>query len=336
MVQAFKQAGDASNYTIGGVRFWFNRLIDDTVTPVQYEGHLDLGNVVEGPQESEKEEVEHFTAKSGSRKRDRKVNRDISEDIVLTLDELAPENLRYFFQGGDLVQRPAIAATPPSDWAATTAYVVGDFVKPTTPNGFYAICIVAGTSDAGEPTWPTADGGTVVDATVTWQVWEATQIADEVLKLDRTTKRILRKGYNAESIVVKDITDVTTYVEDTDYTVVDIIGDWKGIQRIEGGAIADGDLVRVSYDYATRKLERFSPQTELEVIGQCVLFGVSDTGDEFMRYINRAQIEPEGGFDIDDEDWSTFQLRVSILDDSDANPDEPFGIFDHFGVGADI
>ncbi len=335
MVQAFTQAGDASNYTIGGIRFWFNRLIDATTTPKRYEGHLDLGNVVEAPQESEKEEVEHFTAKTGSRKRDRKVNRDISEDVVITLDEPTVENLRHFFQGGAVIQRPAIAATPPADWVTVTAYALGDFVKPTTPNGFYAQAIVAGTSDAGEPTWPTTDLTTIVDATVTWRMYEDTQVADEVMQLDRTTVRILRRGFNAESIVVKDITDVTTFVKDTDYTEVAIIGDWVGIKRITTGAIADGDLVRVSYDHATRLLERFQPQTSLEVIGQFVLFGVSDTGNEHLRFVNKAQIEPEGSFDLDDEDFSTFQLRVSILDDSDDNAAEPFGTFDNLGTGAD-
>ena len=336
MVQSFKQAGDAANYTIGGIRAWFNRLVDDSVTPNRYEGFIDLGNVVEAPQESEVEDVEHFTAKTGTRKRDRKVSRDITEDIVLTLDEPSVENARHFFRGDVVVDRPAIAATPPSDWAATTAYVVGDFVKPTTPNGFYAQATVAGTSDAGEPTWPTTDLVTIVDATVTWRMYEATQVSDEVILLEKGTTKILFKGFLAESIVVKDITDTTTYVKDTDYTEEAILGGWIGIKRIAAGTIAEGDFLRVSYNHAARKLQRFSPQTNSEVIGQFVLFAVSDTGNEFMRFINKAQIEPEGAFDFDDEDFSTFQLNVAILDDSDTNPNTPFGLFDHVGVGSDI
>lgn len=57
----------------------------------------------------------------------------------------------------------------PSNWAATTAYALGDLCKPTTPNDYWYICTVAGTSDATEPTWPTTIGGTVVDATATWE-----------------------------------------------------------------------------------------------------------------------------------------------------------------------
>jgi hypothetical protein len=59
-------------------------------------------------------------------------------------------------------------ATLPT-WAVSTAYSVGDRVVPTTGNGYYYECTVAGTSDAAtEPTWPTTIGGTVVDGTVTW------------------------------------------------------------------------------------------------------------------------------------------------------------------------
>lgn len=52
-------------------------------------------------------------------------------------------------------------------WAATTAYQVGDVVRPTTGNGHVFRCTVAGTSGGTEPTWvvtglrETADGGTV-------------------------------------------------------------------------------------------------------------------------------------------------------------------------------
>lgn len=55
-----------------------------------------------------------------------------------------------------------------SDWAASTAYVRGDYVQPTTATGLTYECTTAGTSDASEPTWPTTAGGTVVDNTVTW------------------------------------------------------------------------------------------------------------------------------------------------------------------------
>lgn len=56
-----------------------------------------------------------------------------------------------------------------SDWAATTAYSLGDIVIPTTENSYYYECTTAGTSSGTEPvTWDTTPGGTTSDNTVTW------------------------------------------------------------------------------------------------------------------------------------------------------------------------
>lgn len=52
-------------------------------------------------------------------------------------------------------------------YAAETSFVLRDVVHPG--NGYFYICTVAGTSGGSAPTWPTTDGATVVDGTVTWQ-----------------------------------------------------------------------------------------------------------------------------------------------------------------------
>lgn len=54
-------------------------------------------------------------------------------------------------------------------WVATTAYVHGDKVTPTSRNGHVYTVLTAGTSAATEPTWTVGDGSTVTDGTVTWQ-----------------------------------------------------------------------------------------------------------------------------------------------------------------------
>ena len=48
-------------------------------------------------------------------------------------------------------------------------YAVGNYAWPTVPNGRLYKCTVAGTTGASEPSWPTTDGGTVADGTVTWK-----------------------------------------------------------------------------------------------------------------------------------------------------------------------
>lgn len=58
-----------------------------------------------------------------------------------------------------------------SSWAPNTAYQVGETVTPqgAAGNGHVYRCTVAGTSGTTQPAFPTGDGATVVDNTVTWK-----------------------------------------------------------------------------------------------------------------------------------------------------------------------
>jgi len=61
----------------------------------------------------------------------------------------------------------------PETWVKATAYTVGDLVKASTYNSHSYLCTVAGTSHATtEPTWPTTNGTTKVDNTVTWTTYD--------------------------------------------------------------------------------------------------------------------------------------------------------------------
>lgn len=53
-------------------------------------------------------------------------------------------------------------------WVASTAYTVGQFVKPTTENRHSYKCTTAGTTNSTEPTWGTTLAGTTTDNTVIW------------------------------------------------------------------------------------------------------------------------------------------------------------------------
>lgn len=56
-----------------------------------------------------------------------------------------------------------------AEWVTVTAYSLGNMIEPTTPNTYVYRCTTAGTSAAGEPTFPTAAiGDTVADGTVVW------------------------------------------------------------------------------------------------------------------------------------------------------------------------
>lgn len=72
-----------------------------------------------------------------------------------------------FIEGNTSVAAPDALPTYTA-WAATTAYTLGAFRRPTAANGRYYQVTVAGTSAGSEPTWPTILGTSVVDGTVTW------------------------------------------------------------------------------------------------------------------------------------------------------------------------
>lgn len=60
-----------------------------------------------------------------------------------------------------------------AQWAATTAYTVGQYVRqvatlPTASNAAVFRCTVAGTSGASEPGWSTGSSSTTVDGTASW------------------------------------------------------------------------------------------------------------------------------------------------------------------------
>lgn len=64
--------------------------------------------------------------------------------------------------------RLEVGFDPPA-WEASTAYGLGQQVVPPGLNGYVYACTTAGTSDSGEPTWPTTIGGDVTDGTAEWE-----------------------------------------------------------------------------------------------------------------------------------------------------------------------
>lgn len=59
-------------------------------------------------------------------------------------------------------------AADPAVWAASTAYSLGDAVRPATRDGRTYECTTAGTSGASEPSFDTTVDNTTADNTATW------------------------------------------------------------------------------------------------------------------------------------------------------------------------
>jgi hypothetical protein len=65
-----------------------------------------------------------------------------------------------------------------NQWKASTAYVVGDYIVPTTANGRCYRCKTAGTSGATQPTWGTTLEGDTSDGSVVWTCKEYFSISE--------------------------------------------------------------------------------------------------------------------------------------------------------------
>ena len=101
-------------------------------------------------------------------------------------------------------------------WVASTAYVLGDMVVPTTLDGNVYVCTTAGTSGASEPTWDTTEGNTTADNTAVWTTYAAenTQVIlagmDEVEGLAGLMSSVLA-GINVKEVGPVQNKDATRY-----------------------------------------------------------------------------------------------------------------------------
>ena len=111
----------------------------------------------------------------------------------------------YIDTNGAIVVR--LFNSPSTAWVASNAQNVGDAVIPTTANGYFYECTVAGTTDTSEPTWPTSVGATVVDNTVTWT---CRQVADMTFN---TADSVIAAGTNYHIEVVENSNDWYIFVD---------------------------------------------------------------------------------------------------------------------------
>ena len=96
--------------------------------------------------------------------------------------------------------------TPPPAWQASTAYAVGQIISPSSSNGHFYQCTVAGTSGGTPPNWPT-DGSTFTDGTATWKdMGTQTTIASEALTFDSSGKLAAPAG-NISGITASGLAD---------------------------------------------------------------------------------------------------------------------------------
>lgn len=111
-----------------------------------------------------------------------------------------------YTEGGETLSSTSVVLTAADSWgvtwAADTPYTYGTVVIPPTPNGLLYRCVLAGTSDAGAPPFPTVAGQTVPDNSTVWAcLGDAINIftSDAVLWSTLTTSASYAAIYDAQS-----------------------------------------------------------------------------------------------------------------------------------------
>jgi len=132
----------------------------------------------------------------------------------------------------------------PSMWVATTAYSVGDIVRPPTDNDFVYECTVGGTSGGSEPAWETTQDNTFSDNDITWKAHENYSLAYTTLA--GGDKTIQAKGGGGREIVFAEKTGITSHRSGTVTHTAFMTSSTKAIEMITTAStttVGDNDIV---------------------------------------------------------------------------------------------
>ena len=133
--------------------------------PSQHEGQVNMLSTVDSGvmKRPPSQWVANVTTDNWDDAKIHTINRDVDNRYVVVVTD---GDIQVFDTADG--SEKAVTFNGWDDWAATTAYVIGDVISPTTFNGFLYRCTTAGTSAGSEPTFGTTLGGTTADNTATW------------------------------------------------------------------------------------------------------------------------------------------------------------------------
>ena len=121
--------------------------------------------------------------------------------------------------------------------------------------------------------------------------------------------------YNATIVVVKDVTDATTYVEDTDYTL-----DAKAgfITILAGGSITTGDVLHVTVTAPAITYDVSATMKNAALTGRFTVVTSSQTGNNFKYIFKKLSVTQDGDFLLKGEEISVLSFAgAAMLDDVD-------------------
>jgi len=143
----------------------------------------------------------------------------------------------------------------------------------------------------GTPSAVSVSGSTVTDEAVTGY-------KDKIF---RTAQRKI------SSVVLTNSAASTTYVLDTDYEITD--ADLGLIKVLSGGAITDGQALKIDYTYGSMTSNKVAGGTNSNIIMKVLFDGVNQA-DQAKAVVNvlEAVLSPQSGVDFLADDFTSIEL----------------------------
>lgn len=116
---------------------------------------------------------------------------------------------------------------------------------------------------------------------------------------------------NPAAVVVTDSTATTTYVANTDYEVRA-----AGIFILEGGAIEDGDSLKVDYTYVS--YDKIEAMTTGSITLELLFEGLNEanSGEPVIVDVYRVQLSPTKALSLLGDKFADLQVDAEVLKDS--------------------
>ena len=147
----------------------------------------------------------------------------------------------------------------------------------------------------GEAEQRTGTGGTVSSEQITARLGKFVELAHS----------------DISAVTVKDNTGATTYVSGTDYDLNTAMG---MVRALKGGAITDGSVLKVGYTWAAESGYKVKGSTRPIVNVALRLDGTNNSDGLPIRvYVWKAQIRPDGEFDIMGEDYQKLSFSGTMI-----------------------
>ena len=113
------------------------------------------------------------------------------------------------------------------------------------------------------------------------------------------------------AVVVQDVTDTTTYVEGTDYSVDN--AEMGFIKIIAGGSIGDGDVLHVDYTYGTVASSIIQGGTNSSIKVALKMDGENFADQSKVTVdVFEAVLAPQSGVDFLADDFATIELNGTL------------------------